>query len=154
MITYGYWFFDELRELISHRPQLTMLQKSKIKRNRRGMIDNFIMLHCPNNQVFLTKTNSFRLQKLVREPSCVTCYVTGNMWLLQAQNPFTRPHLNLYHVGDYHNKYNKSVENCFNMMTMDHIMPKSLGGTNAHSNIQTMCLICNQIKGNTFTIIK
>ena len=40
--------------------------------------------------------------------------------------------------------------NCENplMMTKDHIIPKSLGGTDEESNIQTVCWVCNQLKGS------
>ena len=34
------------------------------------------------------------------------------------------------------------------LMTKDHIVPKSHGGTNASNNLQTMCEECNNNKGN------
>lgn len=34
------------------------------------------------------------------------------------------------------------------LMTKDHILPKSRGGNNTIKNLQTMCLKCNQAKGN------
>ena len=33
-------------------------------------------------------------------------------------------------------------------MTLDHIIPKSLGGSNTLDNLQSMCKICNKEKGN------
>lgn len=34
------------------------------------------------------------------------------------------------------------------LLTRDHIIPKSLGGSNDMSNSQTMCLMCNSKKGS------
>ena len=33
-------------------------------------------------------------------------------------------------------------------LTIDHIIPKCAGGTNAIDNLQTLCLRCNSIKGH------
>lgn len=35
------------------------------------------------------------------------------------------------------------------MLTMDHIVPSSRGGKNGMYNLQTMCNLCNQEKGNS-----
>ncbi len=36
----------------------------------------------------------------------------------------------------------------FEMMTIDHILPRSLGGSDAIENLQPMCNTCNHKKGN------
>jgi 5-methylcytosine-specific restriction endonuclease McrA len=35
------------------------------------------------------------------------------------------------------------------LLTLDHIVPQSRGGTNAEDNLQTMCRSCNGRKGHT-----
>ena len=34
------------------------------------------------------------------------------------------------------------------LLTLDHIVPVSRGGTSIRSNLQTMCRVCNNKKGN------
>jgi len=36
----------------------------------------------------------------------------------------------------------------FNQLTIDHILPKSRGGTNDLDNLQTLCEQCNQLKAD------
>jgi 5-methylcytosine-specific restriction endonuclease McrA len=33
-------------------------------------------------------------------------------------------------------------------LTVDHKIPKALGGKNTPDNLQTCCIVCNQIKAN------
>jgi 5-methylcytosine-specific restriction enzyme A len=55
-------------------------------------------------------------------------------------NKSRKYHLNLYHLSE---------DGKETMMTIDHIIPKSKGGGNKISNLQTMCYDCNFAKGNT-----
>lgn len=76
--------------------------------------------------------------------SCVNCGITGSIWRLQAgykrdKNKkiigYEKPHLNLFTENNV-------------LMTQDHIIPKSKGGSDELDNLQTMCCYCNGAKGN------
>jgi hypothetical protein len=49
-----------------------------------------------------------------------------------------------YHLNLYAEKDNREI-----LFTKDHIIPKSRGGKNILANYQTMCVECNNKKGNT-----
>ena len=52
-------------------------------------------------------------------------------------------HFNLYAIGENGN---------WILMTKDHITPKSRGGRDHLSNLQTMCDQCNNRKGDTIPV--
>lgn len=66
--------------------------------------------------------------------TCVCCGRVGSYFKLEAGDT-DRGHFNLYSEDDI-------------LMTKDHIIPKSKGGKNEVSNMQTMCIICNERKAN------
>ena len=50
----------------------------------------------------------------------------------------------------YHlNLYSFNADNSETLFTHDHIVPRSKNGKNTLSNTQTLCLPCNQAKGDT-----
>lgn len=67
---------------------------------------------------------------------CASCESKGSYFLL-LRNPHAKGRASLELFTD-DNK----------LLTRDHIMPRSLGGSNDMSNSQTMCLTCNSKKGS------
>lgn len=69
---------------------------------------------------------------------CVACGKEGTHFTLdQSSETDTRRHFNLRAEDG-------------TLMTRDHIFPKSKGGRDHISNMQTMCVDCNKAKGNTY----
>lgn len=66
---------------------------------------------------------------------CVVCGKEGTHFKLCGDVTTTRRHFNLYAEDG-------------TLMTKDHIIPKSRGGQDLVSNMQTMCTTCNAAKGN------
>lgn len=72
---------------------------------------------------------------------CVSCGLKGRyFWLEQDKSQTgTAYHFNLYGIDADGNEV---------MLTKDHIIPKSKGGTSSIENYQTMCDRCNEKKSN------
>jgi len=71
---------------------------------------------------------------------CVRCGLVGMKFAKEKSHPKESGyHLNLY-AADFDGR---EV-----LMTHDHIVPRSKGGANHISNVQTMCAPCNSKKGN------
>ena len=143
LITYGFWFYEELRDKL-----------------HAGV--GKIWLDTPSYGKFLVTANSSKLGCLKRSPMCVACEKVGSIWMLQSHGPLAkpqtsqekffgisskakqgeelRPHLNLWAV---------TKSGALVMMTQDHILPRSRGGSNGQHNLQTMCTNCNSAKGDT-----
>ena len=85
------------------------------------------------------KMNSLRLHTFKEKGCvCVSCGRVGTHFRLQK----TKKDIN-YHFGLYSDD---EIE-----MSKDHIVPKSKGGLDSLNNMQTMCVICNSKKGNSYT---
>lgn len=112
-----------------------------------------------------------RLECLKRNQTCIWCRNTGDIWCLQRHenggrrfgedrhikiNCFLKdcpwcdlhpqpnrssktPHFNLY----FRDKANRLI-----LMTQDHRIPRSKGGSNGIDNLDTMCFTCNNAKGS------
>ena len=90
------------------------------------------------------KVNSTRMRCFVyKGTSCARCGVEGTFFakergVKEASKGFRNWHLNLY----------AKVKGGERLMTMDHVIPKSKGGKNTLENSQTLCVNCNQSKGD------
>lgn len=85
------------------------------------------------------KMNSHRYFLFRESIRCVACGLLGTKVFLEHHIADKSPHFNLYGEED-----GKLI-----LMTKDHIHAKSCGGEDRHSNYQTMCLICNNLKGHS-----
>jgi hypothetical protein len=70
---------------------------------------------------------------------CVNCGAEGTMFLKDRQCADVSWHFNLY---------GKDNNGDLVLFTKDHIVPKSKGGKDNIENMQTMCIECNNHKGN------
>jgi 5-methylcytosine-specific restriction endonuclease McrA len=84
------------------------------------------------------KMNSHRYFLFRECMKCVACGLKGTKMLLEHHPADKSPHFNLYGVED-----GKLI-----LLTKDHIHAKSCGGEDRHSNYQTMCIVCNNLKGH------
>lgn len=71
---------------------------------------------------------------------CKRCGLVGVKFAKEKSHPRDSGyHLNLYALDAKGHEV---------LMTHDHIVPRSKGGKNHISNVQTMCMPCNSLKGN------
>ena len=102
-----------------------------------------IEIHGERRQV---KTTSTKLRCL-KHNKCVECGIEGNVFVARKEKNATTISLNLYNYNPYKEKGTK-----WTLITHDHIIPRSLGGSkNSQTNIQTMCTCCNNKKGSDIT---
>lgn len=94
-----------------------------------------------DNKEYIVLMGNQKYKVFINNLSCVCCGLTGSFFKLIkvhkkviAQN---RAFFDLYAIND-------SGEEI--LMTMDHIIPISKNGTDALSNLQTMCTFCNNFK--------
>jgi len=88
---------------------------------------------------FFVRMNSHRYFVFRSSRKCVSCGLEGIKMLLEQHPNDKSPHFNLYAEED-----GQLV-----LMTKDHIHAKSCGGEDRHSNYQTMCSVCNNLKASS-----
>lgn len=90
-------------------------------------------------RTYNVKMLSSRFSLFRKNRCCVCCGVKGTvMGLCFGGNAV--PHFNLY----------AEVDGSLRLMTKDHIVPRSRGGSNGQANFQTMCTKCNAAKSDNF----
>lgn len=92
-----------------------------------------------NNNDYIVNMNSKRLFVFKENRRCVCCRIIGQKMFLEYHPYDGVPHFNFYAI----------YKNDLLLMTKDHIVPKSVGGEDIHSNYQTMCSLCNSLKGHS-----
>jgi 5-methylcytosine-specific restriction endonuclease McrA len=106
---------------------------------------NYIVYLEDGSRIVRVKMGSQRYELFKHKGTkCVRCGLEGIFFALEkdkknTQNIHDRYHFNLYGF----NEKGKEV-----MLTKDHIIPRSKGGSNDIGNYQTMCSKCNWDKGN------
>lgn len=126
---------EEIESILKEKV-LSMLSIPKRNKDNR-----FTIL---NNEEIYTLSDRYKTF-FVKGYKCSTCGIEGSFFALERdkknchKNSVERYHLNLY-------GYDKDGNEI--LMTKDHIIPKSLGGENKVENYQTMCKLCNKMKGN------
>lgn len=87
---------------------------------------------------YSVRMNSDRYFVFKDNPECVACGLVGTKMILDLNPGDQSPHFNLYAEEDGR----------YVLMTKDHWVAKALGGKDESSNYQTMCSICNNLKGH------
>lgn len=89
-------------------------------------------------KTYTVRMNSDRYHVFKANHKCVSCGLEGTQMILDMNPGDSSPHFNMY-----------AEENGrLVLMTKDHILAKSKGGTDSLENYQTMCATCNNLKGH------
>jgi len=97
--------------------------------------------------VFKVNSKSLTNRKrrvLLKSQECVCCGRKGNIFILEDRSKTDEIEsvLTLYNTKEYSKKGNLK----YIPFSVDHIIPKALGGSDGLYNLQTMCVHCNRMK--------
>jgi 5-methylcytosine-specific restriction endonuclease McrA len=87
---------------------------------------------------YKVRMNSQRYHVFKKNKKCVSCGLEGTKMILDMNPVDSTAHFNFYGEED-----GRLV-----LMTKDHILAKANGGLDSQDNFQTMCAICNNLKGS------
>ena len=99
-------------------------------------------LPLPNGKVVKCSYSQLRLNCFKKSLVCAACKRVGHIFVLEHLRSDNSLNLRLYNEEGGLHTFNGGL------MTVDHIFPKSLGGSNKQHNLQTMCASCNCKKGS------
>lgn len=89
----------------------------------------------------IAKISSERLTTFKKNTSCVCCGIEGSYF---KKTQVVGKDRNSYHLNMYAVDGDKEI-----LMTKDHVIPKSKGGTDSLDNYVTACVVCNNIKNSS-----
>jgi CRISPR/Cas system Type II protein with McrA/HNH and RuvC-like nuclease domain len=123
-IHHSYWTIEEVMKLLQDNKGRKVITHNKVE----------IRLKSHKNILFLNKQHSCKICKLP------VTYVA----LEKLQKDIKMYHFNYYTI---HPKTKQEI-----LFNVDHIIPKSKGGSDIITNMQLTCEICNTVKGNKISI--
>lgn len=122
--------------MLSADDALTIILNDKLAEKRPAVLDGH--KYNPDSSRYI----------LYREKGlqCAKCKITANVAIFERHKNSNLS--NLKENQKWHWNFYYKSEGVELMMTRDHILPKSLGGSDKLSNCQPMCESCNRKKGN------
>lgn len=125
----------KLRE-VRNKTRITVIEPEEFFKyvNKDNKTQEFVI----DETVYTARTDSSRFFVFKKDSTCAACGIVGTKMILEQNHNDKSPHFNLYAEES-----GKLI-----LMTKDHVKPKSRGGKNEIDNYQTMCAVCNNIKGN------
>lgn len=138
---------ERLEKLIENMPEGYAYHTGYLRVNKEYPV--CVVLHNIGPELIVVdghpvKMWSLRYKTFDKGIFCVVCGREGKYFRLEKHILHADTDRNSWHF----NLYSLNGEGGEILMTKDHILPKSKGGGNHISNLQTMCSQCNVKKGN------
>jgi len=112
----------------------------KVRTNKKARLSNTRSFRLPDFAFKVTPTNAVRYFVLEQKFCCIKCGKPPVKWIVVK----TEPNNFLLHLV-------VEDEQGEDILSIDHIRPKSKGGSNTFFNYQPMCQDCNSAKSSKYT---